>query len=130
MKQHPQIKLATSAAEIEQCFPVMSQLRLNLQADNFVWQVQQQIVAGYRLAYLYDVKVVGVAGFKIDTSLSWEKYLYLADLVVDESQRSLGYGERLFTWLVQHAKQNDVSNFTLILEYRDLAHTDFTSSRK
>ena len=50
------IKLATSVAEIEQCFPVMSQLRPHLPADNFVQQVQTQMTTGYQLAYIKDLK--------------------------------------------------------------------------
>lgn len=45
-------------AEIEQCFPIMSQLRLHLKVDDFVQQVQAQMVADYQLAYIYDSEVV------------------------------------------------------------------------
>lgn len=82
------IRLASSIAEIEQCYPVMAQLQLNLQADQFMQQVQLQMAIGYQLAYIQDPEVVGVAGFKIDFSLSWGKYLYVADLVVEKQMRS------------------------------------------
>ncbi|MGL5836484.1 MAG: hypothetical protein ACRC1Z_25130, partial [Waterburya sp.] len=71
------IKLATSITEIEQCFPVMSQLRSHLTANNFAQQVQTQRSTGYQLAYVYDDQnnqVVGVAGFEISTNLAWGKY--------------------------------------------------------
>ncbi|MEM8676924.1 MAG: GNAT family N-acetyltransferase [Cyanobacteria bacterium P01_G01_bin.67] len=100
------IKLATSVTEIEQCFPVMSQLRLDLNREQFVQQVQAQMTGGYQLAYIKDFEVLGVAGFRIDTSLSWGKYLYVADLVVEQNKRSQGYGEALFTWLIAFAKQH------------------------
>ena len=46
------IRLASSVGEIEQCFPIMSQLRLHLKADNFIQQVRSQMTAGYQLAYI------------------------------------------------------------------------------
>ena len=91
------IKLATSTTEIEQCFPIMSQLRTDLSQEQFVQQVQAQMISGYQLAYIKDSAIFGVAGFKLDTSLAWGKHLYVADLVVVPDRRSQGYGEALFT---------------------------------
>jgi GNAT superfamily N-acetyltransferase len=107
------IKLATSVVEIEQCFPVMSQLRSHLSADDFVQQVQTQMKTGYQLAYIHDAQVVGVAGFEISTNLAWGKYLYVADLVVDDRVRSQGYGEVLFIWLIKYAQKHDCQEFHL-----------------
>jgi GNAT superfamily N-acetyltransferase len=110
------IKLATSIAEIEQCFPVMSQLRPHLTADIFTQQVQNQIEKGYHLTYIcddQDNQTVGVAGFNLGNNLAWGKYLYLADLVVDEKVRSQGYGEMLFTWLIKYAQENNCQQFHL-----------------
>lgn len=107
------IQLAISVAEIEQCFPVMSQLRSHLLADNFVQQVQTQMETGYQLAYIHDAQVIGVAGFEISTNLAWGKYLYVADLVVDDQMRSQGYGEALFTWLIKYAQNHDCQEFHL-----------------
>jgi GNAT superfamily N-acetyltransferase len=110
------IKLATSIVEIEQCFPVMSQLRPHLLADNFTQLVQTQRSTGYQLAYIYDDQddqVVGVAGFNIATNLAWGKYLYVADLIVDENRRSQGYGEMLFTWLIKYAQDHNCQQFHL-----------------
>jgi GNAT superfamily N-acetyltransferase len=110
------VKLATSVIEIEQCFPIMLQLRSHLLADNFTQQVQTQIEAGYHLSYVYDDQdnqVVGVAGFNIGTNLAWGKYLYVADLVVDEKLRSQGYGEMLFAWLIKYAQDHSCQQFHL-----------------
>lgn len=112
------IKLAESATEIEQCFTIMLQLRPHLKQNDFVPQVQKQMRKGYQLVYVSDSDsesdlVIGVAGFNIATSLAWSKYLYLADLIVRENQRSEGYGEILFTWLIQYAKDNNCQQFHL-----------------
>lgn len=107
------IKLATSTAEIEQCFPILLQLRPHLQANNFVCQVQSLMKTGYQLAYIHNSQVVGVAGFHLATSLAWSKHLYLEDLVVDRKRQSQGYGEALFTWLIQYAQQHNCQEFHL-----------------
>jgi GNAT superfamily N-acetyltransferase len=107
------IKLATSVVEIEQCFPVMSQLRSHLDADDFVQQVQIQMTSGYQLAYIHDQQIVGVAGFNIANNLAWGKYLYVTDLVVDHRVRSQGYGEALFSWLIKYAQKQNCQQFHL-----------------
>ncbi|MEL6440445.1 MAG: GNAT family N-acetyltransferase [Cyanobacteria bacterium J06621_8] len=107
------IKLATSDAEIEECFPILSQLRNNLPQEQFVHQVKVQMTSGYQLSYIKELDVLGVAGFKIDTSLSWSKYLYIADLVIASDRRSQGYGTALFDWLTQYARQNNCQQLHL-----------------
>jgi GNAT superfamily N-acetyltransferase len=107
------IKVATSIVEIEQCFPVMSQLRPHLEANSFVSQVQTQMETGYQLAYIHDGQVLGVAGFNLANNLAWGKYLYVADLVVDSRVRSQGYGEALFTWLITYAQKHNCQEFHL-----------------
>ncbi|MEL6928412.1 MAG: GNAT family N-acetyltransferase [Cyanobacteria bacterium J06600_6] len=111
--QAAEIKLATSIADIQRCSPVMLQLRPHLQADVFVRQVQQQMQTGYKLAYLQDTNLVAVAGFNIAINLACGKHLYVADLVVDARQRSQGYGEALFNWLIDYAQDHDCQQIHL-----------------
>jgi GNAT superfamily N-acetyltransferase len=99
------VALATTDAEIERCFPVMQQLRPHLVSTEFVARVRRQQAEGYRLAYLGDAGAVcAVAGFRIFDKLHSGRTLYVDDLVTDAAQRSRGYGENLFTWLVTHAR--------------------------
>ena len=109
----PKIALATSNSEIERCYPVMVQLRPHLQRDSFVSRVRVQQQQGYQLAYLHGSQVVGAAGFNLSHNLAWGKYLYVADLVVDESQRSGGYGAALFNWLLEYARGADCQQIHL-----------------
>jgi ribosomal protein S18 acetylase RimI-like enzyme len=54
------------------------------------------MLAGYQLAFLAtDNRVVAVAGFRISQNLAYGKFLYVDDLVVDETARSHGYGKFL-----------------------------------
>lgn len=100
-----QIALATSRKEILRCFPVMAQLRPHLKEANFVERVERQGKAGYQVVFLEEGGAVAcVAGFRILENLAWGRFLYVDDLVTDEGRRSQGCGQRLFAWLVEHAK--------------------------
>jgi GNAT superfamily N-acetyltransferase len=99
------IQLAQSDAQILACFPILSQLRPNLQQDTFLDQVVQQQQQGYQLAFLEkESQLVAVAGFCISECFAWGKFLYVYDLVVRESDRSQGSGQQIFEWLTKFAK--------------------------
>ena len=108
------IRLAETDDEIRACFPVMSQLRPHLSAEEFVPRIRRQQASGYRLAFLdADGKVAAVAGFRILENLAWGRFLYVDDLVTDGESRSRGHGERLFAWLVAEARRNGCSELHL-----------------
>jgi hypothetical protein len=95
------IHFATTAAEIDRCFPVMSQLRPMLIVEEFVDRIQTQQAEGYQLAFLeYDDAIVAVAGFRLQTLLWSGRTLYVDDLVTDAAQRSQGHGGTMMTWLI------------------------------
>jgi GNAT superfamily N-acetyltransferase len=99
------IRLAKTDEDILSGFPVMRQLRLHLIRDEFVARVRRQEKDGYCLALLEENgQVRAVTGFRLGESLSWGKYLYVDDLVTDESERSHGYGQHLFDWLLDFAR--------------------------
>jgi GNAT superfamily N-acetyltransferase len=103
-----QIRLAKTDEDILSCFPVMRQLRLHLIRDEFVARVRRQEKDRYCLALLEENgQVRAVTGFRLSESLAWGKYLYVDDLVTDESERSRGYGQHLFDWLLDFAKARD-----------------------
>jgi GNAT superfamily N-acetyltransferase len=88
------IQLATSDAQISQCFEVLNQLRSHLQRSEFLAQVQRQQQAGYQLVFLEQAnQVVAVAGFNIGECLA-------------ESMRSQGHGQQLLQWLIDFAKSH------------------------
>jgi GNAT superfamily N-acetyltransferase len=108
------ITIASSDADIERCFPVMHQLRPNLIASEFVARVRQQQKEGYLLAFLEEDGVIrSVAGFRIHGRLHSGRTLYVDDLVTDNAVRSRGHGDRLFDWLVQHAREAGCQMFSL-----------------
>lgn len=99
------ITLAKTDKEIQDCYPVMVQLRPHITADHFIHQVKEQMQSGFQLACVVDSHVVAVAGFRIGLKLAWGKHLYIDDLVTDESVRSNGYGKQLFDWLIDYASK-------------------------
>jgi GNAT superfamily N-acetyltransferase len=108
------IEIATTPAEIDRCFSVMSQLRPALIAVEFVGRVQAQQTEGYQLASLeHDGAVVSVAGFRIQNMLSSGKTLYVDDLVTDAAARSQGHGEAMLQWLIALAKEAGCNSFSL-----------------
>ncbi len=102
------IAVAQTDDEIRDCHAVMSQLRPHHDdADAFVARVQLQREEGYHLAALRDDGVVrAVAGYRYGNNLAWGKYMYVDDLVTDDSQRSKGYGKQLLDWLRDQAVEN------------------------
>lgn len=101
------IQLATTDSEIESCFPVMVQLRPDLEPGTFVSRVRRQQQSGYELAMAVDDgRVVAVAGFRIGENLAWGKFLYVDDLVTDASVRSHGHGLHLMEWLRDRAMES------------------------
>jgi GNAT superfamily N-acetyltransferase len=108
------IQLAESDSQILECFPILAQLRPHLIQENFLEQVQRQQQSGYQLAFLKEnVYVVAVAGFHISECLAWGRFLYVYDLVVDQTVRSRGYGQHLFEWLVEFGKSHDCQQLHL-----------------
>jgi GNAT superfamily N-acetyltransferase len=108
------IRLAKEDSEIQSCYPVMAQLRPQVAPAEFLPRVKRQAaIAGYQIAYVTDGDVKAVAGFRISECLAWGKFLYVDDLISDESERSKGYGGNLFDWLVNHAQEKKCDQFHL-----------------
>jgi GNAT superfamily N-acetyltransferase len=102
------IALATSDEELLRCYPVMKQLRPNITQQQFLDQVARQNKQGYQVCSLEEKGVVRcVAGFRITERLAYGKFLYVDDLITHESHRCQGYGNTLFDWLVDYAREND-----------------------
>ena len=125
------IQIATTPAEIDRCFPVMSQLRPKLIAAEFVGRIQAQQTEGYQLAFLeYEGSVVSVAGFRVQNMLSSGKTLYVDDLVTDSAARSQGHGEAMLRWLIDLAKEANCNSFSLDSgTHRQEAHAFYLRNR-
>jgi GNAT superfamily N-acetyltransferase len=109
------IARATTPAEIARVHPVMKELRMHHGDERaFVRQVQRQMREGFRLVYLEsDGEIRAAAGFRIQEMLFSGRTLYVDDLVTRERDRSKGFGGQLFDWLVEEARREECTAFTL-----------------
>ena len=109
------IAFATTDAEIQDCYDVMSQLRPHIAREDFLPRVRRQIDSfDYRLAYLKDGDVKAVAGIRISEWLAGGKYLDIDDLVAKDGERSKGYGGKLFDWVVDFARAEKCDHVRLL----------------
>lgn len=100
------IEIANSLEEIKKSISVLLQLRITLSEKKCLAQILKQQHEGYKLAYVEDNdEVVAVAGFRILECLAYEKFMYIDDLIVDGKNRSKGYGNMLFDFLVKYAEK-------------------------
>ncbi len=125
------VVLAESAEDLARCYPVLSQLRAHVDRDDFLRRVEVQHREGYRIAFVErDGAVSAVAGFRVMESLGRGRFLQLDDLVTEESVRSEGYGEVLFTWLSDHARTLGCERIDLdVAVHRGEAHRFFCRQR-
>ena len=109
------IAVAKTPAEIGRCYEVMRELRPHFRNQKkFVERVRRQQGDGYLIAFVEaDGEVRAVAGYRFLESLYSGRFLYVDDLVTRESDRSAGYGGKLFDWLLQQAREKKCTSFEL-----------------
>lgn len=126
------IKVAETDDEIDKCYPVMAELRPHIAREDFLPQVRRQMAAsGFQLVYLSvgsDIKAV--AGIRIAEWLARGKSLDLEDLVAAETDRSKGYGGKLFDWIVDLARKEGCTEVRLVSHVtRFSAHRFYLNKR-
>jgi len=105
---------AQTDAEIEACYPVLSQLRPHVPPEGFAALVRRLMEGGYKMAYALDEGTVrAVAGYRYLDQLVRGRVLYVDDLVTEEGMRSRGYGEALLTWLYDLARTSQCTALEL-----------------
>ena len=118
-----------SDAEIVAAFPVMAQLRPSLTAQEFVARVRRQRQQGYQLAVLWEGGAVRtVAGYRVCENLCFGRFLYVDDLVTDETVRGCGYGGEMLDWLTARAREAECARVVLDSgTHREAAHRFYRS---
>jgi GNAT superfamily N-acetyltransferase len=108
------IQLAESDTQILSCFSTLSQLRPHLELASFLEQVRRQQMQGYQIVFIeVENRSVAIAGFRVMENLFAGKFMYVDDLVVDETVRSKQYGQIVFNWLIAYAKQQGCTQLHL-----------------
>ena len=110
------IEFAETDEEIDNCYPIMSELRPHIAPEDFVPQVKRQMNdSGFQLVYLTENdQIKAVAGIRVAEWLARGKSLDLEDLVATENDRSKGYGGQLFDWLVKYARESGCNEIRLV----------------
>ncbi len=99
------IQESSTEQEIRAVYPVMHQLRDNLDLDTFLERVTRAKQGGYQLfCACVGERVVGVIGLRIQDDLCWGHNLYIDDLVVDEALRGRAIGKALMRFAVDLAR--------------------------
>ena len=92
----------------------MRELRSQVRESEFLETVRRLEKGGFRLAYVKehgDLKAV--AGFQVTENLDNGRFMYVEDLVTKPNERSKGYGQRLFDWLIDYAGSHGCAAVTL-----------------
>lgn len=101
-----EIRAVTTDVELRAAWPVVKQLRPDLDEDSFVEQALRQFGGGYMATALYDDGIPrAFAGWRALEMLATGRQVYVDDLVTDETVRSRGYGKALLAWLKVEAKR-------------------------
>ncbi|MDG0809601.1 GNAT family N-acetyltransferase [Cohnella rhizosphaerae] len=104
-------------AEEEQwleAYPVMHELRTNLERETYVSLLREMHAEGYKMLALYDGgRIVALAGIVTLTNLYFGKHVFVYDLVTKASERSKGYGETLLEYVHRYAKNNGCQTVAL-----------------
>ena len=108
------VLLAETDEDVRSCAVVLRELRTALGEAEIVAQIALQRGEGYRLAMLRaDGEVATVAGFRVRHLLATGKTMYVDDLVTAAAARSRGYGATMLRWLMDLARSEGCTTFSL-----------------
>ena len=107
-----------SADESGRAFAAMRELRTHLRDEAaFVRHVNDvQRPEGYRLVGAFEGgarDALAVAGFRLATSLSWGRFLYVDDLSTVAAARRRGLAAALLGWLLDEAAREECDSLHL-----------------
>lgn len=95
-------------------FPVMKQLRTNLDRETYLDYLLDMTADGYRLfAGVVDGDYVVLAGVGIEVNMYYGRHLWVYELVTDENHRSNGYGQELLAFLEDWAADQECERIAL-----------------
>lgn len=118
----------TTQEEIDECFPVLNELRSHLDYELFRELLEPMQEEGYTLFGAYDEgEIIGVAGVTVSTNFYLGRHAYVYDLVVAESRRGEGYGTALLEHVHEWASEQGCDAVELESgHWRDEAHRFYT----
>lgn len=115
MQSQSEIKHIESDSDLDASFSVMQELRPHLsERATYKAQVAVQRTQGYRLLAAWrDGVIVGLAGYRLQNNLLYDRFIYVDDLVVTASLHRSGIGEALLQAARQQALALHCKHFVL-----------------
>ena len=108
------IKELIEATQWIDAFPLMSQLRTELQVDEYVKLLNKMTKEGYRLFGLLEGnQMKSLIGLAIRTNFYNKSHVYIYDFVSDKTERSKGYGQQLLLYIHQWATEQGMEYIAL-----------------
>ncbi|TQR19163.1 GNAT family N-acetyltransferase [Psychrobacillus vulpis] len=97
----------TTIEQWKKAFPIMKQLRTDLEEETYLALLNEMRKDGYRLfALISGDNIVSLAGLSFRVNFYSKRHVFIYDLVTDASSRSYGYGETLLNYIHQWSKEN------------------------
>ena len=104
----------TSDADFGRAWPVMAQLRTDLDEPGYMELLSKMRPDGYRLFALeVDDDIKALAGVSIGTNFYYRRYLWVYDLITTETDRSSGHGAALMGELERFAREEGCDTIAL-----------------
>ena len=109
-----EIEEVVDAGRPDETFPVMNELRTQLDLDMYRDLLARMQPEGYRLFVLRSEGTIhAVAGVALGTNLYFGRYLWVYDLITTGSSRSKGYGKALLDHLEELARSEGCDTIAL-----------------
>jgi GNAT superfamily N-acetyltransferase len=97
----------TTTVQLKEAFPIMNQLRTDLEEKTYLELFSEMKEDGYRLFALFaEDNIVALAGLSLRVNFYSKRHVFVYDLVTDADHRSHGYGERILNYIHNWAKKN------------------------
>lgn len=94
------VELAVGDARLDDVYPVLHELRLDLTREQMDARFAEGHPDGYRVVALFDDgECRAVGGYRIMTNFVRGRVLYIDDLVTSDAHRSRGYGKAINDYL-------------------------------
>lgn len=108
------IKELVEESQWLEAYPVMHELRTNLDEEAYLALLREMNAEGYKMLALYDGGwIVALSGIIVLTNFYFGKHVFVYDLVTKASERSKGHGETLLEYVHQYAKDNGCQTVAL-----------------
>lgn len=101
-----EIRELVTEEEWRSAFPVIGQLRTDLDEETYLGYLRQMTANGYRLfARVVDGDIVALAGIQIQVNMYYGRHVWVCELVTDAKHRSDGHGLALLTFVEEWAEE-------------------------